>query len=42
LDDNLVGVHLGDGVGVVAEFGEDLVGVLAEQGGPEVSGGPVP
>jgi hypothetical protein len=29
--DDLVGVHRGDGIRVVAEFGENLVGVLAEQ-----------
>jgi hypothetical protein len=32
----VVGVHCGDGIGigVIAEFGEDFVGVFAEQGGP--------
>ena len=29
--DDMVGVHFGDGVRVVAEFGEDVVGVFAEE-----------
>src|SRR6202165_542713 len=39
--DDIVGVHFGDGVGVVAEFGEDFVGVVAEQGCPGDGGGEV-